>query len=230
MGAVTLNSAALAHLLETVSTAASKDGTLPILTGVQLYTAENPKGGTVLVGAATDRFVLMQGHVEIQAGALPGPLWLTNTQIRQVLTVTRPYRSRTRAEHAQAEIAVDGDICTVRQLALEGLGAIEVRFTVDTPHVPDMVKMIRLSRERATAAEQFAVDGVKLARLARLRAARQDCDGCGMRFRPTGPNTPVEISLGSQFMALLMPVRVDGEHALPVPLYDVPVLETKVAA
>jgi hypothetical protein len=224
---LTINTGALAHLLETVWTAASKDDTLPVITGVLLYTSRE-HGKPVLVGCATDRFVLMQGHVDTAAGYLPGRLWLTNSQISQVLSVVRPYRARKLAGQGQVEITVDGRECTVRQLSLGHLGAIEVKFTLDDVQPPDMAKMLRQARERDTAPVQFAVDGRKLARLARLTAAAQD--GGGMRLRCTGPLTPVEISLGRQFVALLMPIREGDEQALPVPLYGVPVLDSKVAA
>jgi hypothetical protein len=226
---LTLNTSALAYLLETVSTAAGKDGDLPMLAGVLLYTSRE-HGKPVLVGCATDRFMLMQGHVdtEAEAGYLPGRVFLNNTQISQVLTVVRPYRARKLNALGQVEIVVDGKECTVRQLALGPLGAIEVRFTLEDIQSPDMAKMLLDNRERETAPVQFAVDGAKLARLTRLQAAKQG--GGGMRISCTGPNTPVEVTLGDQFVALLMPIRLGDEQALPVPLYSVPVMDKAVAA
>lgn len=223
MSTLTLSSLKLASLLSDTVTAAGKDGTLPALVGVQLYTVIDDRGDTLLVGNACDRYIAIQASVRVDAGDLDAPIWLTREQVDQVLTITRPYRSGRHADHGQVVLEVEGNVVTLRQIGLNALAAIEAKFEMAKGQLPDMAQIFTETRGRETSSEAVGIDGAKLIRLARLA---NDSDR-RMVIRNTGKHQPVEISIGKSLLAIIMPIRLGDEQLLPGPIYPVPVMDQK---
>jgi hypothetical protein len=224
---LSVNSSALAALLRDVRQGASKDSGLPMLAGVLLHTARAENGGTVLAATATDRYVLLHGHVADVTGDLPSQLWLTNSQVSQVMAMLRPYTTRRNAIGQRTEITVEDGKVGFAQAQLDSdLGSISLTFALNAGVFPDFPKLIAKARDAEPSPDLFAINGENLVKIARIAAQR----GEFMRMRSSGRTQPVLVEIGREFIALAMPVRLGDREALDIPVYPVPVLDEAVAA
>lgn len=225
MTTLSVNSSALAILLRDVRQASGQDSGLPMLSGVQLWTASAPDGTPVLVASATDRYCLLQGHVSGVVGSLPGPVWLRNGQVSQLMSILRSFTSRRRASDGQTEITVDDDRVSVRQALLGDDVNVALSFAHDVgADFPDIMKLIRPAMDAGPADNAFHIDPRHLVKLARIAAAR----GFPMRVRASGSAKPVVVQIGTNLVALAMPIRPSAEADVPV--FAAPVLAEAVAA
>lgn len=223
MTTFSLPSAALFDLLRDVREAASSADIVPMICGVMIHTATAANGKTVLVATATDRFMLLHGHVAIEYGELPGRVWLNNGQVAQLLAMLRPYTTRKRGAVSSTIVTVKDGGVRFEQVTLEGddLGAIGVTFPLAEGDFPQFEKLIDGARNAEPSTDAVAIKGDLLIRIARIAARR----GEPMRMRSRGVSKATIVEIGSDLLALAMPVRLDDRtRTLDIPVYPAPTM------
>lgn len=230
-GTITISTGELHQLLRNVRHGAGKDGTLPMLVGVLLHTDRHPRLGDVLVATATNRYVLVQGYAPV-SGVLPGRVFLTSDQVKQVLRVTRPYRKAYTT--AMTRLAVSDAQVLVTQPAAPELDLGDSALALTTTQVglagnfPGIGKIIEKPMETGPVAEAVSVAPQMLSLLARLADSISGSMGAAVRLTMTGVGQPVLAQIGDRLSALVMPVQQSDDR--PPVFLDVPPAAGKTLA
>ncbi|WP_028924971.1 hypothetical protein [Pseudonocardia acaciae] len=197
----------LDRLLADAARGAATDETLPGICGVMLHT-DTYNGTPVLVATATDRFMLVQAHVPLDAGTFEGRLMLTNAQVTQVRAMLRPLTRRRGGRDDQ--VSVSTDTFTGRIAAAEGTAFSFVNYC---EWFPNITKVTDKYRDTPRTDQPVTLNPKLLARAAALGRR-----GEYVRVEVlAGEQAPVRITIGESGVArlwlYLMPVRTQADAA-----------------
>jgi hypothetical protein len=211
-------------LVGDVSRAATKDSDLPMLAGVLVHLDEH-EGETVLVGTATNRFVLVQAHATVESGRWPRGtrVWLTAAQVKQLTQVFKPYATVTGRAPGQVEITTRGSVLKIQQLATGGQAGMTLSFPVcPGEQFPKVDRVLGPERERC--ADQFTVHPQWLKLLASLCRKNES-----LTVELSGSHSPMRATVGTpetaRLCALVMPLAVTRACATPA-VFHIPTTET----
>lgn len=192
-----LLAADLARVIDDAALFAGRDSAIPIINAVQLEST--PKH---LIAVATDRFTMGASMAEYHDA--DGPDFTAVLKLSQAQILSKVAKS-TRAAFTDVTIKVEDGKAWFAFTSGETLclPLLDVTYPF-----PDWRKIVQ-SRDEDGSTQAFAANPHYLAKFARVNGARR------MVAKFGGPNKPALITIGSQFVGLIMPVRLGDEDTAP---------------
>uniref|UniRef100_UPI003F499F9B hypothetical protein n=1 Tax=Pseudonocardia sp. CA-138482 TaxID=3240023 RepID=UPI003F499F9B len=213
----TLTTADLVTLLSDVRRAAATDQYMEPFGGVMLHSDHLADGQPVLVGTATDRYVLIQAHVPLEPPTdKPLRFWLTNDQVKQLLVMLRP---STRS--GQVAIDTPGKAVVFTQDSMIDFAALTVQLELQHGEdFPDINALVKGTEDRLQpSGEQVTLDP-KL--LGRITALCRRGESLTIQTNRPGPGSVVRISVGDRLWAYLITRAGETQRA---PVFQLPAAE-----
>jgi len=212
-----IDRADLVRVLTEASMFATKSNDIPMLHAVRLEAT-----GTHLLAVATDRFVLGVSRAPYEG--TPFMITLPMPEVKLVVGACKLKAGR----FIKPDDVVDLRVTpkgTLLHVALDETVITVPTFKGDFPY-PDWRKLLGISTNVDEVLGTVAVNPTYLAKFGRIGPTRA-------KFYLRGPNKPVMVSVGEDFVGLIMPIRpADGEDpklwSLPEWL-DTTTAEEKVA-
>ncbi|WP_329013108.1 hypothetical protein OG271_03815 [Micromonospora rifamycinica] len=200
MSQITTTTGSLAKILGAVTPFVSRDVTLPALNCVQLRAADG-----VLAASGTDRYVI--GHARQPATGQPtGPLHLARWDAKRLRRELTAFIEDRETAADEATITQGGEFLTV---TFRGV-TMHLR-QAEGKNYPDLEKI--LSALPTHDAEGLHAPVGLTHRVIRplLKAAELD-PFSSPRWTFDGPRKPVRVEIGDWFIAVLMPVKLQGDE------------------
>ncbi|GAS92649.1 hypothetical protein [Mycolicibacterium brisbanense] len=191
----TIAAAELGRIIDDAALFACRDSTLPMLNAIRLEST--PKN---LIAVATDRFTIGASMADYSG---PGPEFQLLLELPRAQMVSKLAKS-CKAVFSEVTITATDDKVTFGFTGGESLTVPRLNGY----QFPDWRKYVtgHSNGEGDSASPRtIGVNPSYLARLGRVHNARQ------MVMKTTAPTKPILVSVGTSFIGVIMPVRIDTE-------------------
>lgn len=214
---LTVDGGDLIGLLTDLRRTASDDYTLPMINGVHLHVAHRDGVG-YLVGTSTNRYVLGQAHVPA-SGKMP-ETFIPGDALSQLLSIAP--RSL-RKGGSMCEVRAKDNLVTISAAGLPGLSNLALTF--ERRAESDFVKRTHelLDPAPGESTDQVEIDPRWLGVFLQIARSRRE----KVRFRLVGVNKQIVVQIGDRYRGVLMPVRSERRHDVPV--FTLPAEQTQEA-
>lgn len=193
----TVLAADLARIITDAAIFSSRDTGLPMINSVQLESSTKH-----LVAVGTDRFT-MGSAVADWSGE--GETFTAALGLPQAQLVAKVAKS-TKAAFTDVMITAADTTVSFQFASGEALTLPKVAGTFD---FPDWRKLMEQCRDNASGTEMMAYNPAYLTKFARVTDARRG----RMSFTFRGPTKPAMVSVGLQFVGIIMPIRLGADDA-----------------
>lgn len=199
----TLLAADLARIIDDAAIFACRSAILPSINAVHLESTAKH-----VVAVATDRFTLGSAMAEYHKGG--GPTFTATFKLAQAQILAKVAKS-TRANYTDVMVRTDDDGgATFAFASGEKLTLPTARD--DSWTFPNWRKILTDRADEDAPTQALAVSPQLLAKFARVSDSRQ------MVVKLAGESRPALVTIGSQFVGLVMPQRISDEAELTAPL------------